>query len=98
MKKIVIYIVFLLYGFIPLVEAQSVFHQTDDCIKDEDCVQAPEVFKGCFHYCLADKCDKEAECPLINRYFKNFPNCAADEPCKSNPNGIMCINKKCQRK
>ena len=67
----------------------------EECIVDSDCVLAPVVFSGCFHFCQGEECKDANACPAINKNFTNFPNCARNVPCKEVSGKLSCIDKRC---
>ena len=67
----------------------------EECSADSECVLAPEVFSGCFHFCKGDECKDAKDCPVINRNFENFPNCARNVPCKDAGGKPFCDHNRC---
>lgn len=70
----------------------------DRCEQASDCVPAPDVFPSCFSYCRGKECEGAEACPILNRFFKNFPNCAARVPCLPIKSKIICLNNQCNTK
>ncbi len=67
----------------------------EECREASDCLPAPEVYPDCFVYCQAKECDQAHQCPVINRFFKNFPNCAKRVLCRRVTTRIACLDGLC---